>query len=1073
MKKYLSVCSILLLFLVLVFSTRAQQSKLHIDIKGVLVDENNQPVRASIIVEGTKIGTASKDDGTFSLAQVRSDAVLIISGVSIVSLKLAVAGRSNLGAIKLNSSFTKGEEVIIRASTGYQTLKPNEINGSVTVVDSKQLNLQTGTNVLKRLEGAVPGLLFNIGKTNDNPQNKTGISVRGLGTISGPLDPLVVLDGFIYDGNIENINPNDIDNITVLKDAAAASVWGARAGNGVIVISTKKGMLNQKMQVNVSSGFIINEKPDLYNIPQLDPADFIDLEQMLFNKGYFNGRISSTPFMALSPAVKVFLNRRRGIISAADSASQIDVLKGIDSRREFDELVYKQGVIQQHSLGIRGGSRNNAYTFGVGYDYTDGNLRETYQKINLRLANSFQLHKRITLNLESYYTNSKAISGQKAWGQLRPGESSLLYQTLSNADGSAAGFDLGYNTDVTDTLLNSKLLDSRFYLLEDYKHNKTTSSVQELNANIGLNFWVAKYLNIDVRYQYQLQQSVADKVADRNSYEARELINSFTQMDRNNNTIKYIVPLAGIRSLSNARIGSQTFRAQLNFNKNFGSHRVTAIGGAESREQRSTGDSYTIYGYNADPLTSTGVDLVNSYPNPVTGFPNTIPGRPTAQKRVYRFTAVYFNGSWLWKEKYSLSASGRRDGSNIFGASTNDRWKPLWSVGGSWKISGEDFYKSSIVQDLRLKVSYGHSGNVDLSKTAVPIASVIGNDVNTNLPFSRIRQLNNPTLRWEQVRQLNIGAEFSAWNNRITGSLEWYSKHGADLYGPIDWDYTSFGSSNTILQNVAHTRGRGFDLLLNSKNITGRFNWNTTVMLGYNKTVTEKYYGSLANGLHTLLGGGNKITPVIGRDVYGLMAYKWGGLDEVGNPQGYVNGQLSTDYSAITKDAVDGNNLQFYGSGTPRYFGSFGNQFAYKNFTLSVNMIAKLDYYFFKPALMYSALIAGYPGTADYAHRWQQPGDEAITNVPAFTYPNNPDRDYFYAASSIHVLSGSHIRLQYINLTFSVPNNKIKIFKDLQVYANAANLGIVWRANDLKLDPDYPAGGQPSKAWSFGLRAHF
>lgn len=1063
---------LLLAGILLLYISQAQAPKTYINIRGTIVDENNLPVAASVAVKGTRVGASTNEAGLFTINQVAAEGLLLISGIGIHDLEVKVNGKTDLGLIRVTRKSVTDDEVIVKANTGYQTLKPNEINGSVVVLNNEQLNLQTGTNILKRLDGAASGLVFNVGKTNENPQNKTGISIRGMGTIHGPLDPLIVLDGYIYEGNIENINPNDIESITVLKDAAAASVWGARAGNGVIVISSKKGGLNQPLQVGFTTGMIVTEKPNLANIPGINTSDYIDLEAFLFNKGYYNDRISATPHLALTPAVKVFLARRRGLLSATDSAAQITALKNIDTRSQYENLVYQTGFIQQHSLNLRGGSRNSAYTFAAGYDHNGGNLRETYRKLNLRVGNMFQLHRRARLQLETFYTNSDALTGQKAFGALRPAENHMLYYNLQNADGTAAGIDYKYNTARTDTLLGGRLMDHRYYILENYKHNRTNTRLQELNANMGLNLELAKFLQLDLKYQYQVQHSVGEQIADIKSYEARELINGFTSVDAGTGRLIYTVPKAGFRRLNNAQVQSQTARAQLNFDRTFGNHRLEAIAGSEVRELKNTGHTFTAYGYNADPLTHAAVDYVTAYTDAITGFRTGIPGAPSSSKQVYRFSSVYFNGSWLWKERYSVSASGRRDGSNIFGASTNDRWEPLWSVGAGWKIIKESFFKSRLWNELRLRTSYGHSGNVDLSKTALPTAS-IGTDGTTNLPFARVRQLNNPHLKWEQIRQLNIGINFSLLNSRLSGTLDWYSKAGRDLYGPIERDYTAYGNSNTVTQNVADTKGRGVDLSLNSRNIVTAFNWSTGLLLSYNKTVTKKYYATSAGGVYKMIGAGSTIVPVIGRDMYGISAYRWGGLDAAGNPQGYIADTLSKNYYALRLESLTGNNVVYFGSGTPRYFGSLLNHFSYRNLTLSVSLLAKLDYYFFKPALNYTSLFIGAPSTDEYKNRWQQPGDELRTDVPSLVYPYNADRDIFYAGSSIHVLKGDHIRLQYINLSWRAAIKKNSTVKELQFYVNAANLGMLWQANKAGIDPDYSRGGEPAKAWSAGLRANF
>lgn len=1068
--KFLTGPVVITVLLLLYLHSPAQVIQNFIDVKGSVVDEHGTQLKGvSIVVKNTSIGTSSGEDGSFEIKQVAADGILVISGIGLQTREFAIRGQGSLGLITISRHIKDAEEVIVQASTGYQTIKPNEVNGSVVVIDQEQLNRQAGTNILKRLDGAVSGLLFNTNKNNNNPQNKTGISIRGTATISGPLDPLIVLDGFIYEGNIDNINPNDVESVTVLKDAAAASVWGARAGNGVIVITTRQGIINQKMQVSISSGLIFSEKPDLKAIPQITPAEFVEMEEFLFNKGFFNDQLAFYPFFALSPATRVLLNRKQGLISAADSASQMEVLKNTDTRSQFKKYVYQKARVQQHAFNLRGGGRDNGYSFSAGYDNSFGTLREEYHKLNLRLANTIQLLPKLRFTLENYYTNSKGLTGQRAYGELRPANRAMLYYDITDD----AGIDLEFNSQYTDTLFNGRLLSLKYHPLADYKYNSTTTRLQEINSNAGINYTIKNWLNVDVKYQYQVQQSTAERLVQKNAYEARDIINNLIQVDPQTQAFKYIVPNAGFRVLTNAAICSQTARAQANLNKKFGRHRIDGIAGVESREVKGIGDSYRTYGYNADPLTYTAVDFVTTYSSPISGYDKGVSGSPTASSTVYRFTAIYANASWLYKNKYSLSASGRRDGSNIFGANTNDRWMPLMSAGASWRISNEPFFRMKAVNDFRLKLSYGKSGNVDLSKTAVPIATIFGSDPTTNLPFSRIRQLNNPSLKWEQVSQLNIGADLALFNSRITGSLEWYSKHGADLYGPIAWDYTSFGSNSTILQNVAHTKGRGVDLLLSSANLQGKFGWRTNLLLSYNKTVTEKYYGPQANAVNLLLGGGNKITPIVGKAVYGIMAYKWGGLDSLGNPQGYLNGQLSKDYPAMATESATGSNLRYFGSGTPGYFSTILNQFSYKGFELSVSIVGKFQYHFFKPALSYNALINGNPGNEEYSKRWKQPGDELTTDVPSFSYPNNSDRDYFYSVSTVNVLKGDHIRLQYINLAYSPTIKKIKNIRTLQFYANAANLGILWRANARGIDPDFPASYAPTTDWAFGVRATF
>jgi hypothetical protein len=270
--------------------------------------------------------------------------------------------------------------------------------------------------------------------------------------------------------------------------------------------------------------------------------------------------------------------------------------------------------------------------------------------------------------------------------------------------------------------------------------------------------------------------------------------------------------------------------------------------------------------------------------------------------------------------------------------------------------------------------------------------------------------------------------------------------------------------------------GKGIDVNIRSINFDSRFKWTTNLLYNYNRSKTTAYFSESSKNGIALLGAGNSIIPVVGKPLYGIVAYKWGGLDNEGNPQGYVDGKLSTDYRAIGDQAdekgLDGGNIVFIGSGTPLSFGSLINTFTVKQFSLSINISYRFNYYFLKSALRYSGLVDGGVASSDYEKRWQKPGDELVTNVPSFQYPVDSRRDNFYALSQINVLPADNIRLEYINFSYS-PGSKSNWFKNLQVYANAANLGLMWKKNKEGLDPDYPSTLRPVKTWALGVKATF
>jgi TonB-linked SusC/RagA family outer membrane protein len=1066
-----------IVFLLCLIFAKLQSIGQTIDIAGQVVNEKNEIVPfATITIKGTKHVVTADNEGKFKLTQVQEQLKLIISSTGYETQEYTVLKKVSFLLIKLNLLSQELQEVKV-VSNGLQDIPKERITGSFTKIDENTINQQTGTNILKRLDGVSSGLMFNIGKTNNNPQNKTNIAIRGLSTINGALDPLIVLDGFIYEGNIDNINPNDVASITLLKDATATSIWGARAGNGVIVITSKKGKFNQRATISINSNVIVSEKPDLFYLKQMSSEDYIDVEQFLFNKGYFNSRINSN-WQALTPAVQVFLNKRNGRITSMDSANQINALKDVDSRNQYNKYIYRKAVTQQYSISLRGGGERFSYGLSVNHDYIIGELYNKNRKLNVKLDNSFNPLKNLRIDLSFYYTNSNSTSGRSGYNNISPGGRQIPYLSLADKNGNPLPVSTIYRDSYIDTAGSGKLLDWRFYPLDDYKYLKNSVNLQEIFSSLGMNYKLFRFLDIDLKYQYQNQLSQNEQMSYMESFYTRNLINTFSQLDRSTGLVTYRVPLGAIRTLGNSIVESQTVRGQINFNKSSNIHRISGILGSEVRQTKSSGSNNVFYGYNEDPLIYSNVDFVTPYRTFVNGTYQTIPGALSFSNVTARFVSLYTNMSYTLKDRYIISASARKDGSNIFGANTNDRWRPLWSVGTAWNLSDENFYSLSAIPFFKVRITYGYSGNLDLSKSAVVIGRYFPTAAYTNFSFARNNTINNPDLRWEKTGQLNMAIDFSFVENILSGSVEYYIKKGTDLYGTAPYDYTTWGFTREVTRNVAEMKGKGVDVLLNTKNINKTFKWETNLLFNYNINKVTDYKSIAAQSVLPKLGGGTSITAAVGKPLYAIAAYKWGGLDRSGNPQGFVNGNKSIDYQAIFSEARtkgESGNIVYIGSSTPTLFGSLINTLSYKGVTLSFNLSFKGGYYFQKSSISYNSLINSGAGHSEYSDRWKTAGDELKTNVPSFIYPNNSNRDQFYLNSEVNVLKGDHVRLQYINISHTIKNfkNKRVDFKELQLYANAANLGIIGKANKLNLDPDYPSTLPPSKTFTVGIRAKF
>ncbi|MFD2285951.1 SusC/RagA family TonB-linked outer membrane protein [Pedobacter petrophilus] len=1035
----------------------------------------SEGINQSVTIRSSKNGSLrSKDSGEFTFKLRVLPDTLTFSLLGFTSTKRIVEKNYNFNESLTIRMVPDAKDLgSVEINTGYQKLKPNEINGTVSIISEKALNATQGTNILDRLAGQTSGLLVNIGKTS--PNASLNISVRGLGTINGPLDPLIVLDGFIYEGDVNNINPNDIENVSILKDASAASIWGARAGNGVIVITSKKGKLNQKMQLSFSSSLQVQALANLMEIPLMTASDYIDVEKLIFDAGFFDDQISRFPYLSLTPAVENFLSLKQGKINQSQSDAFLDKLRTQDVRKSYQDNFYTNPVTQQYSLNLKGGGENYSYLMGASYD---NSLSENYiksDKINLHLSNQFKPVKNLTISTNIYLTTATFKSGRPAYGTLNIGQRNPTYSIFSDESGIPLTIARAYRNAYTDTAGSGRLLDWKYYPTEEYKHNIQKINRSEVYGSVGANYKIFEFLNAELNYQLQRQNSKEQFESDKYSFFSRDIVNSFSQLNRATNQIIYPVPLGGVMNYGDSRTQSSTGRFQLNLDKSFGAHVIRAIAGLEARDVQNLGSSSVFHGYNGDPLSYSNVDVVNFYPDFLTGSNKQIGSNGALTHTTYRFMSFYGNASYSYLGRYLASGSVRRDGSNIFGANTNDKWKPLWSLGLGWVASNEKFYALQWLPVLRFNATFGYTGNVDLTKTSLPIAGYATNN-QSGLPFTRISSINNPDLKWEQLSQLDLKMSFETRGRWLFGAISYFLKKGTDLYGSAPYDYTAWGARNELTRNVADMKGYGVDAEFHSKNITTKdFEWSSDLFFNFNKNKTVKYYRPTGTGLYSFIGAGKEIIPIVGLPLYGITSFKFGGLDNAGNPLGYLNGQLSKDYSAILREgSTTGNNLIFNGVSSPAVYGSLINNFTYGRISLSFNISYRLGYYFQKQTINYYSLINSGISHSDYALRWQKPGDESQTNIPSFLYPVDANRDVFFGNSDVNVLRADNIRLQYVNLSYRFESGKWKFpLRNLEFTAGIQNAGLLWTANTEHLDPDYLNSFNNTKNYVLSLKGSF
>lgn len=1027
------------------------------EVEGQVINAEEKPVPSvTLKVKGTNIETQTSESGFFRFeVDISDEKILSLSSLGYVDKEVSiVVDKLSLWKIILDKEIRNLDEVTV--STGYESIPKERATGSFSVIDNDLFNRQMSTDVISRLDGLVPGLYFDKRKGN----NQT-FQIRGISTLAAPntgLDkPLIILDNFPYEGDINNINPNDVENITFLKDAAASSIWGAKAGNGVVVITTKRASYNQRFKLTVTSNLTLSEKPDLWYPSQMSTSDYIDTEIFLFGKGAYNANLNNnTSRPVITPVVEILAKMRSGELLETDAMEQIDRLRNIDIRDDYDRYFYRKAFKQQYSLNLTGGNEGLSYLLSTGLDRDLTSLKENeFDRFSIRSINTIKPVRNLELGLGITYSQSNTQINNSAPFDLGGGRNVYPYARLADDNGEPVALPQNYRASFVESVGDGKLLDWKYYpLAEIYQRDNTTKN-SSLFFNTSINYGFLTWLNADFKYNYQNQHVYGRSLRSDDLFSTRNIINRFTIIDIDKITRK--VPTGSILDESNSILNAHNLRGQLNISRNFSTvHKLHGIVGGEIRHSKIENSANTLYGYDDYLKISSQIDYVNRYPI----FGNlasnqTIPYRNTNSASINRFLSVYANASYNYLNRYTISGSARRDASNLFGVNTNNKWKPLWSIGGKWDVSKESFYRSGIVPSLSIRTTYGYSGNVNNSIPAVvtinylPSLSPLGRNVYANL-----RDAPNSNLRWENVGQLNLAVDFGLKNGILSGYLEYYDKSANDLIYPVNSDPTTGFSLLNL--NSAIVQNKGIELSLNSFNVIREFTWNSKFNISINNNVLKKSLLEVFS-YSTIVQGG-MVPPLDNYPLNSLFSYKWAGLHpESGDPLGYEEAEVSSNYIRLNSPlSID--ELFFHGSLMPKVYGNLMNTLSFRGVSVSFNVTGQFSYYFRRNSINYAGLLSenGMMGHGDYALRWKQSGDERKTNVPSIIYPSNSNRDRFYQYSQATVERGDHVRLQDININYLLTDNNSKILKNCRFSFYANNLNwVIWKATKMDLDPMY------------------
>ncbi|UJP64882.1 SusC/RagA family TonB-linked outer membrane protein [Mongoliitalea daihaiensis] len=1030
-------------------------------------------VGATIMIKDTKKGVIADRDGRFEIILNSINDVLVISYLGFETRELSPSNVSedflNIQLKDLGLDLMNVEVV----STGYQQLPKERATGSFVQLDEELVNRRVSTNLIDRLEDITPGLIFN----RRNVNRDLDIDIRGRSTIFGNSRPLIIIDNFPYDGDLSTVNPNDVESITVLRDAAAASIWGVRAANGVIVITTKKGKFNQPTKFSFNSNFTSIEVPDQFYLPVMNASDVLEAEKILFDRGFWDNQRNSISRPPIPLGAETLLGIRDGLISEEEGRLILDRLASNDLRNDLTNDVFRRSFNRQYSLQAMGGGETNRFFFGLGLDRNDENLQfNSNQRVTLNTRQIFSVGKKLEVDAGVYFVQSTQNSPNQGVSSIgltatRP---LPIYYSLRDENGLPIVTPRDFNRSITDNAIDRGLLDWQFRPLDELNINQNSSKTTDIRINSALKYTIKEGFSATLSYQYWKANTERLLYRPLDSYFSRNLINQFTQVLADG-SLQRAIPLGGIGDFNYVSSFSHSLRLQTDYSKIWENHELVILGGSEFKLLESNLSSKRLYGYVRENAVNLPVDFVSLFRNnAVPAQQLRVPYGNSVNSFYDRFISFFGNASYTLNRKYVLSASLRRDLSNIFGVDTNLRGVPLFSGGAAWNLSKESFYNVNWLPYSKLRLTYGYNGNVDNSISSLAIARFATNNI-LGLPTGVIISNPNPELRWERVGMLNIAYDFATRNDWLSGSMEFYRKNAVDLIG-----VTGFPPSSGITEfrgNFAETEGWGMDINIRTININKAVRWTTDVFFSkivekvvtYNRMETSLAYVQAGAGM-----GAFNPVPFEGRPLFSVYSFPFVGLDpNTGDPIGLLNGEPSTNFNSIIS-TTSPEDLIFHGSARPTSFGAVRNTIQWKGFNLSLNISYRLGYYYRRNSVNYTNVLLGSGDHADFNNRWRSPGDELTTSVPSIPAIANINRDNLFLFSEALVERGDHIRLQDIRLGYQLSKNEIpKIpFERAEIYFYANNLGILWKASNDVLDPDFQLA-RPLTSISVGLKVDF
>ena len=1006
-------------------------------ITGRITDENGIPLAGvSVVVKGTTRGTQTNNNGEYTVAVKDENAVLSFTCIGFERKEVAV-GRSGVISLQLKASNNKltGVDVV---NTGYQMISRERATGSFSVIDPYRLRAKLKPDVKSALEGQATGVVLT---------KEGNLEIRGVSTLLGTAAsaPLLVIDGYPTSAGLESLNIDNIESITVLKDAVAASIYGARSSNGVIVIATRQGKKGA-IQVEYKGSTGITLKPELKYLNRASSADFVDAEIELYNQDP-NGILTDyNNYSSLSRVNYLLLAKSQGWLNEKDADAQLEALKSNDGLAQMQKYYFRNQFTQQHNISLSGGSDKSMLNAAVKYISNQNNtVRNTDNRLIFDMKNDWRPGKRVAIRLFTNVNYATSSAPVKGWQDMLAFTNTSLIQPYDLIVDPATGDPLTMafkNKKKADRYAAMSGLKPLYYNpLEDLGLETTTYKTLQLRLGGNINIKLLEGLSIEAGGSWSRGDQLGRTLYDKNAYRVRLWYDDNTSIA---NPSKHYIPDGAVVNENRNFNQSYMFRTQLNFNKLVASrHRISAIAGNEiSRNTADNNNLPTRFGYNDQAGTFSTFNYADynagNYTADKLGTSSPSASIGSYSYQDNRFVSWYANGSYEYDNRFILSGSIRLDQTNFFGTDPRYRYKPLWSAGGTYKLAEEKFFHLPLIDRLDLRASYGINGNISLNSGPFLIIAPGSYSNYTGDVSYGISSPPNNTLRWEKTKSTNFGADLSLLNRRINLTVDYYLRNSSDLLAADAIDPTKGFSSLT--KNIGEVRNTGYEIsidadVIRKKNLV----WNTFFNFSYNKNkvltynVTYQYASSITNGA----------IKKAGDPLDALYSYRYAGLDNNGVSQFYTaKGEKSGGGNVAVGDLI------YSGTLRPKYAISMTNSFRVKNFDLSFMFIAKLGNVLRRDAFSGSNIL-----NKHVSERWKQPGDEAKTIYPKLSDWN---MDMFYFPySDILIESASYMKLRDITLTYDINPRLLKRigFTGTRIYLQSRNLFMI-TANSDHRDPE-------------------